>query len=106
MALTVRLPEGLQRDANAYAESVGISLNALIAVALRDYLFGVRTAPGAPRVTGQAEGQPVSEPAPARELDAPPAAVEQPGAFFPGGKRKPCRCGSGKPWRNCHGRDA
>lgn len=38
MALTVRLPEGLHRLAADMAADWGISLNALIAVALSDYV--------------------------------------------------------------------
>ena len=38
MAFTTRLPEALQAEADAYASSLGISLNALVAIALRDYL--------------------------------------------------------------------
>lgn len=38
MALTLRLPTELQNRAAGYATELGISLNALVAVALRDYL--------------------------------------------------------------------
>lgn len=38
MALTVRLPDELQIEANCYAAGLGLSLNSLIAVALREYL--------------------------------------------------------------------
>lgn len=38
MAFTTRLPELLQQEAEAYAATLGISLNALVAIALRDYL--------------------------------------------------------------------
>ena len=38
MAFSVRLNDELKRDAVAYGERVGISLNALLVVALRDYL--------------------------------------------------------------------
>lgn len=38
MATSVRLAEGLKGEAAVYAVGVGISLNALVAIALRDYL--------------------------------------------------------------------
>lgn len=44
MALTIRLPEGLHRLAVDMAEDRGISLNALIAVALSDYVRQRRVA--------------------------------------------------------------
>lgn len=38
MAFTARLPDQLQHEAQELAASLGISLNALLAVALRDYI--------------------------------------------------------------------
>lgn len=38
MAVTIRFPAELHREAAAYADRLGISLNALVAVAVRDYL--------------------------------------------------------------------
>lgn len=38
MALTIRLPEGLHRLAADMAGSLGISLNALVAIALAEFL--------------------------------------------------------------------
>lgn len=38
VATSVRLAEGLKGEAARYAVRVGISLNALVAIALRDYL--------------------------------------------------------------------
>lgn len=38
MAMTLRLPAALSERARRYADQLGISLNALLAVALRDYL--------------------------------------------------------------------
>ncbi len=100
---TLRLPEGLRIDAATYASALGISLNALCAVALRDYLdarlrdlASVPTAP-APVVR--------SIPAPVRQKDvqvepAAPAVYAQPS----GGVNAPCPCGSGQRWKRCHGR--
>lgn len=42
MATTVRIPDPLKDEAAGYAARLGISINALIAVALRDYLDGRR----------------------------------------------------------------
>jgi hypothetical protein len=38
MAMTLRLPEGLAQRGRRYAAELGISLNGLVAVALREYL--------------------------------------------------------------------
>jgi hypothetical protein len=38
MAMTVRLPADLTRRGRRYAGELGISLNALLAIALREYL--------------------------------------------------------------------
>jgi hypothetical protein len=38
MAMTVRLPADLARRGRRYAVELGVSLNALLAIALRDYL--------------------------------------------------------------------
>ncbi|GMV01169.1 MAG: toxin-antitoxin system HicB family antitoxin [Burkholderiaceae bacterium] len=38
MEMTLRVPDALHAEAAAYAASLGLSLNGLVAVALRDYL--------------------------------------------------------------------
>ena len=38
MAMTLRLPEGLAQRGRRYAAELGISLNGLVAIALREYL--------------------------------------------------------------------
>lgn len=38
MAMTVRLPDELARRGRRYAAELGVSLNALLAIALREYL--------------------------------------------------------------------
>ena len=38
MAMTLRLPDPLARRARRYAAELGVSLNALLAIALREYL--------------------------------------------------------------------
>lgn len=81
MVTTVRLPDLLKTRASAYADELGISLNALVAVALKDYLdsraSGVvgsgkletgslgspridATVPGEPRVPSVLEGEQVT----------------------------------------------
>jgi len=53
MAMTLRLPDGLTQRGRRYAAEVGISLNALLAIALQEYLnarkSGPRSAPTARR---------------------------------------------------------
>lgn len=57
MPITVRLSDPLTQDASAYCRRVGLSLNALIAVALRDYL-DARSGAGLPRTAAAAAPQP------------------------------------------------
>lgn len=49
MAMTLRLPASLEAEAAAYAASLGLPFNNLVAVALREYL-DARPAP-APQIT-------------------------------------------------------
>lgn len=131
MAINVRLAEGLHEEARAYADGLGISLNSLLAVALRDYLDGRRkpvddlvpAAAGEPeastgrrRTAGHAEGrgpegvpstavvEPAEGSAPVDDGKGEPDAFKRAMLWMRGGKRQPCGCGSGKPWRNCHGK--
>ena len=99
MVSTVRLPEGLEREAKLYAEGLGISFNALLAVSLRDYLDGRRAAP---RPAEASVGLPVV-------LDVQAPAVLPLKRFAPLWRapkrpRDPCPCGSDRQWRHCHGK--
>lgn len=99
MAFTARLPESVEADAKAYAEFVGVSMNALLAIALRDYLDA--RMPDGPGV---------------RRAAKPPVSVEAPSpapkpAFKPPASRSdPCPCGALDPqghrlkWKHCHGK--
>lgn len=93
MATTARLPADLKAEADAYAAGLGISLNALLAVALRDYLDARKRAPAPP-----------PELAPPALAGAPRGGLTAPrmgeGAKLPG-RRAPCPCGSGKQYRHC-----
>ena len=97
---TLRLPDGLKGDAETYAASLGISLNALCSVALRDYLDARRpdlsSVPPAPvvRATPADSGRKC----PAAGILA--AVYVQP----VGGVNSPCPCGSGQKWKRCHGK--
>lgn len=98
---TLRLPDGLKADAEAYAVALGISLNALCAVALRDYLDARSRSEASPVVP-----VPVVVPSPVgmRQKSAgPPAAAPVVYAEPAGGVYAPCSCGSGKKWKWCHG---
>lgn len=107
MASTTRLPPALKAEAQSYADSLGISLNALLSVALRDYLdlrAPERRAPSAPRPPLAPDvppspaarvPSPAQMPAPARALSVGVAKV---------GPNQPCPCGSGQKYKRCHGR--
>jgi hypothetical protein len=62
MAMTLRLPEALAERGRRYAAESGISLNGLLAIALREYLDARQSAPRAappPRSLAQAIAQQV-----------------------------------------------
>lgn len=95
MPFTARLPEGLEAQAKRLAADLGISLNALLAVALADY---IRFRPVTPRSEGRSAA-PLPDPAPA------PVALPAPVRFkVPKNPRAPCPCGSRQQWRHCHGK--
>lgn len=117
---TVRLPEPLKLEAETLADALGISLNALMAVALRDYIdrpvmpwSGLRSGPsaGSPLPQSPAPGAPAPVPKAPKALPVSPA---QPMAFKPPKSRSdPCPCGArdrstGHPvkFKHCHGRDS
>ena len=85
---TLRLPEVLKARAAAYADQLGISVNALLAVALKDYLDAREGRAGA------------REKRPASPLPASAA----PQTIHRAGRNEPCPCGSGKKYKLCHGR--
>lgn len=78
---TVRLADPLKERALAYAEGLGISLNALMAVALKDYLDTRERRPK--------EAQPQ---------------VKVSATIPKVGRNERCPCGSGKKYKLCHGR--
>lgn len=114
-ANTVRLPEALQAEAITFADQLGISFNALCAVALRDYL-DARLALAPLR-----RGAVVPAPLPGVNLEhgakgrAPrtaavslPSISTQAGGSLPSvpkvGANDPCPCGSGLKYKRCHGK--
>jgi hypothetical protein len=100
---TVRLPEPLKLEAEALAASLGISLNALMAVALRDYLDRPVMRPsGVPSASATQAAPPPPPPVkPARQ---------GPRIAPPPSRSDPCPCGArdfnGYPvkFKHCHGR--
>lgn len=99
----VRIDGALKDEAAAYAASLGISLTALVAVALRDYLDARRadraqppplardSMPQKPMPRASIPSVPASPPA---HLPAPPATRV--------GRNDPCPCGSGRKAKHCH----
>lgn len=107
MASTIRFPADLKAEATAYAEALGISLNALCAVALRDYMDSrkaARTSVRAglrPSVTlGGVPAQAAARAAPARAVQGPTGTASVPRV----GANQPCPCGSGQKYKRCHGK--
>lgn len=107
---TVRLPEGLKAEAEALASSLGISMTALMAVALRDYLDRPVTRwSGVPSLAAGHVAVVVPAPAP-RPAPAPAAVLAVPVAVkAPRSRADPCPCGAVGPngfrlkYRQCHG---
>lgn len=104
IARTVRLPPALFAEADAYAASLGISFNALAAVALRDYLHA-RSSPGPGKPAPEVH-EPTTAVRPSHEPTSPPrhAPPARAGAGGPKvGRNDPCPCGSGQKFKRCCG---
>lgn len=99
---SLRLSDALKAEAQAYAEAVGVPLNALCALALRDYLDSRKAKAVEPPVkVAQRSSSPASRPS--RKASPSPATAVRP--LFPKvGRNEPCPCGSGKKYKQCHGR--
>lgn len=101
----VRVEGDLKIEAATYAASLGISLNALVAVALRDYLDSrKRLAATPPAEAGGRMPPPPAEASP--RLPVQPQEKRQPSvpaAVLPRvGRNDPCPCGSGRKAKHCH----
>lgn len=102
MAMTLRLPPDLTAQGQEKARSLGISFNALVAVALRDYLDARQT-------TGRSVSPSPSVEPPAVAAPGRPAL---PAGFKPPASRSdPCPCGAMDAqgyhrlkYKHCHGR--
>jgi hypothetical protein len=110
MTTTLRLPAELKDEAQIYAKTLGVSLNGLLAVALREYLDRRPAHP-----TNAAHSAKFYREL-AREARRQELAVRQAEAtederlswlrMPDSGPAAPCRCGSGSQWRHCHGPQA
>lgn len=96
---TLRFPDPLKAEALAYADALGVSFNALCAIALRDYLDARKPKPAAlpVKVGPQARAEParVSGSLPEAKGGKPVPRV---------GAKQPCPCGSGEKYKRCHGK--
>ena len=106
-AVNLRLGAVLKDEAAAYAQALGISLNALVAVAVRDYLDARKAGQAAPDAgngalaTVPAAGVALPSKAP---RGVPKAPAKQPVVAYPKvGRNDPCPCGSGRKYKVCHG---
>lgn len=98
-AVNLRLSPDLKSDAAAYAKSLGISLNALVAVAVRDYLDARSPIDQDNSRSPVTLPEPPVRPSPAVRQPPPAAAAPVPKA----GRNDPCPCGSGRKYKVCHG---
>lgn len=93
---TLRLSDALQASAASYADRLGISLNALVAVALADYLES--------RGQLQAARPRLQATTPAASPMTPPSSqLRQPAPVYKAERNEPCPCGSGRKFKVCHG---
>jgi len=93
----VRVHDELKAEAVAYAAPLGISLNALVAVALREYLDRRKAPPAAP----EPSAAPVPPPSPPKPTARPSTARAHPTSEKVG-PNDPCPCGSGQKAKRCH----
>lgn len=100
----VRLLGDLKAEASAYADGLGISLNALVAVAVREYLdarrSGHRSAAPPALPSALIEERRASAPAPETPQ---PVTLVRPLSGHPDGvpPNDPCKCRSGRKAKNC-----
>ena len=124
MAFTARLNVEVQAEAQAYADRIGISLNALLSVALQDYLVPRRSPTSVePSHSGEIlSGERSSTPGTSYPLDRHEtrrqgfaalrrveeehvrAVAMEPLLYAGTNPRHKCPCGSGKLYPRCHGR--
>lgn len=109
MAFTARLSPEVEAAAKIYAERAGVSLNALLSIALRDYLDARPATPksGEPSRGGAIADQHAGAAAP---VPAPPERGLAARVFAPPKNRSdPCPCGAldargyRRKWKHCHG---
>lgn len=98
----LRLPAGFHAEATAYAEAIGLSLNALCAIALRQFLDRAKDGGESMHAMSilRTEPRAASGSGGPRPAVVPPAPRSIPKVA----KGQPCPCGSGKPYGKCHGR--
>lgn len=81
----LRLPRDLRQEASAHAERMGISLNALVTIALRNFVdYQTRTIAQTNRVLAATDQRRRSKVAKV-------------------GRNDPCPCDSGRKYKHCHG---
>jgi uncharacterized protein YecA (UPF0149 family) len=94
--LNLRLPADLKAEAEALTQHLGLSLNALCVMALRNQVRYLSKSYGLPPV-GPAGLQAPTSPPPARPVVSKRASVPRVAL------NAPCPCGSGKKYKRCHG---
>lgn len=91
--LTLRLPADLSAELTAQAQACGVSLNAWLILAARNWAAYKR------RELGPAAAPPLPKAPP-----TPAKAVSGMESWPKVGRNDPCPCGSGRKWKVCHGK--
>jgi hypothetical protein len=99
---TLRMSDDLRAVAQLYADSLGVDLNALIVIALSDYL-ALRT--GDRSLRSRAREMDGAKPKSPNLNGARGSGSESPRDFTSTSRNAPCPCGSGKKYKRCHGQE-
>lgn len=106
LRVSVRLPPAFHAEAESYAASLGVSFNALVAFALRQYLDRAKFETAQPAQPAPAAQPKPMQPAPATSPAnsvVPLANAARPSRVPKVGKHQRCPCGSTKPYGKCCG---
>ena len=98
MAMTLRLPDDLQTEAQELAQYMGVSLNGLTIMALRSFLASQS------KNRSPVMASPVPVVLPAAGMVPQPLPSPVPSSVRKVGANERCPCGNGQKYKRCHGK--